>query len=235
LQTSSSQTVQVYTPITITSFTIAPPRLVLYVAQSVTLSWNAPGALNTSVTGLEGFTDTPLDAAYGESATISLVGIPRAPMTLTLYAQNTDTSAQQQLTVELISPQCNATSGDAALRASPNATDQVVATIPLGTTVVVDAQDPSGQWLRVQLPGGAHGWGERSAFTCASTFSVDDLYRETNVPTPRPQLTIVPTLSTAIAPTTTPQAGFVTPTRVPATIPPLPSPTLPQPTPTFAG
>lgn len=225
LQASTSQTVQVYTPISITSFTIDPPRLVLYVAQSVTLSWNAPGALNTTITGLEGFSDTPLDAAYGESASISLVGIPRAPMTLTLYAQNTDTSAQQQLTIELISPQCNATSGDAALRASPNATDQVVATIPLGTTIVVDAQDLSGQWLRVQLPGGAHGWGQRGAFTCASTFSVDDLYRETNVPTPRPQLTIVPTLSTLIAPTATPQPGTAPPTRVLPTLPPVPSPT----------
>ena len=237
LETSTSETVQVYTPITITHFTIDPPRLVLYVAQSITLDWSAPGALNTTVTGLENFTDTPLDAAYGESATISLVGIPRAPMTLTLHAQNTDTSTQQQLTVELISPQCNASSGDAALRASPNATDQVVATIPLGTTVVVDAQDPSGQWLRVQLPGGAHGWGERSAFTCASTFSVDDLYREMNIPTPRPQLTIVPTLNTAIAPTipASLQPGAATPTRAPETIPPLASPTLAPPATAFAG
>ncbi len=233
LQTSASETVQVFRPITITSFSIAPPRLVLYVAQSITLSWSAPGALSTSVTGLEGFSTTPLDAAYGETASVSLVGIPRGPMTLTLLAQNTDTSAQQALTVELISPQCNATSGDAALRASPSLADQVVATIPLGATVVVDAQDVLGQWLRVQLSGGAHGWGERSAFTCASTFSVDDLYRETNVATPLPQFTIVPTLNTAVAPTASPtqrpSPSPLPPTRAVATLmPPTLAPTTPS-------
>ena len=200
-QHSASQTVQVYQPVSISSFTIDPPRLTLYVAQTVNLAWNAPGATSTSITGLEDFEGTELEPSYGDSASISLIGIPRGPMNLTLVALNEDGVAQQQLNVEMISPQCNASTGDAALRASPNATDQVVATIPLGTTVVVDAQDNSGQWLRIQLPGGAHGWGQRATFTCASTFSVDDLYTELNVPTPAPQFTIVPTLSTGAAPT----------------------------------
>ena len=76
----------------------------------------------------------------------------------------------------------------------------MVATIPEGTTVVVDAQDAQSQWLRVQLSGGAHGWGERTAFTCADNFSVDDLYKELIVPTAQPEFTIVPTLITATEP-----------------------------------
>jgi hypothetical protein len=205
--------VQVFQPVSISSFTIDPPRLTLYVAQTVNLAWNAPGATSTSITGLENFEGTELDPSYGDSASISLIGIPRGPLNLTLVALNEDGVAQQQLNVEMISPQCNASEGDASLRASPNATDQVVATIPLGTTVVVDAQDVSGQWLRIQLPGGAHGWGQRSTFTCASTFSVDDLYKELNVPTPAPQFTIVPTLNTAVAPTRSAPAPTTAPTQ----------------------
>ncbi|MEP7290435.1 MAG: FHA domain-containing protein [Chloroflexota bacterium] len=222
LETSTSQTVQVFRPISVTRFSIDPPRLVLYVAQSITLSWAAPGALSTRITGLENFATTPLDAAYGEAASVSLVGIPTGSMNLILHAVNTDTQVEQPLTVEMISPQCNASSGDASLRGSPNSRDQVIATIPLGTTVIVDAQDATGQWLRVQLSGGVHGWGERAAFTCASTFSVDDLYRELNVPTPQPELTIIPTLNTATVPTASPTRLLTVPppTRAPATFSP---------------
>ena len=44
----------------------------------------------------------------------------RGPLTLTLTAQNDDTTVQQPLTVEMIAPQCSASSGDASLRASPD-------------------------------------------------------------------------------------------------------------------
>jgi hypothetical protein len=88
--------------------------------------------------------------------------------------------------------------------------------------VTVDAQDALGQWLRVQLAGGAHGWGERTAFTCAANFSVDDLYKELIVPTAPPAFTLVPTLSTAVTPT--PSQADATPTQSLAT------PTVPRPT-----
>lgn len=218
-QRSAAQTVQVFQPVTISSFTIDPPRLTLYVAQTVNLAWEAPGATSTSITGLENFEGTALEPAYGDSASISLIGIPRGTMNLTLFALNEDGVAQQPLNVEMISPQCNASAGDASLRASPDARAQVVATIPLGTTVVVDAQDVSGQWLRVQLPGGAHGWGQRATFTCASTFSVDDLYTELDVPTPAPQFTIVPTLSTGIPLTVSAPVPATVPSMIPRTLP----------------
>jgi predicted component of type VI protein secretion system len=216
-QRSATQLVQVFQPVAISSFSIDPPRLTLYVAQTVNIAWEAPGATSTSITGLENFEGAELEPSYGDSASISLVGIPRGPLNLTLVALNEDGVAQQPLNVEMISPQCNAVAGDAALRASPDARAQVVATIPLGATIVVDAQDVSGQWLRVQLPGGAHGWGQRATFICASTFSVDDLYRELNVPTLAPQFTIVPTLSTGVAGT---PAGLGTPAAPTASVAP---------------
>jgi hypothetical protein len=219
-QTETSETVQVFEPITLSYFTVDPPQMVLYVAQSMTISWGAPGAASTTVTGLENFTSTPLDPAYGESATVTVVGIPRGPLTLTLMAQNPDTAVQRPLTIEMITPQCTASDGDASLRASPDLRDQVVATIPQGTTIVVDAQDAQSQWLRVQLTGGAHGWGERTAFTCANTFSVDDLYKELIIPTAQPEFTIVATLSTPSVPTATPSA---TPTVRPTNTQPRPT------------
>ncbi len=231
-QRSDSAVVQVYQPVTISSFTIDPPRLMLYVAQTVNIAWSAPGATRTSITGLENFEGTELEPEYGESASISLIGIPRGAMNLTLVALNEDGVVQQPLTIEMISPQCNATTGDASLRAAPDASAQVVATIPLGTTIVVDAQDVSGQWLRVQLPGGAHGWGQRGTFTCASTFSVDDLYKELDVPTPAPQFTIVPTLNTVVAPTRSAPAPTAAPTQqTPATTQPTAAPATPTRTP----
>ncbi len=206
-QTEARETVEVYAPVSVDSFTITPERLVLYVAQTVTLDWNAPGATSTQITGLENFTSTPLDTTYGSTASVSVVGIPRAPLTLVLTAQNADTSIQQQLVVEMITPQCTATAGAVSLRASPDLTDQIVATIPDETTVVVDAQDALSQWLRVQLSGGAHGWGERTSFTCADTFSVDDLYKELIVPTARPEFTLVPSLAPSAVATAAPTAA----------------------------
>ncbi|MBI1258964.1 MAG: FHA domain-containing protein [Chloroflexi bacterium] len=224
-QTQASDTVQVFKPITITTFAINPPQVVLYVAQTITLDWNASGADTTTFSGLENFTSTPSQATYGASGSISVVGIPTGPLILTLNAQNKDTMVQQPLTVEMIAPQCSASNGDASLRASPDPLDQIIATIPQGTTVIVDAQDAQSQWLRVQLTGGAHGWGERTAFACADNFSVDDLYKALIVPTARPLFTIVPTLSTSI-PT------LAAATAVPTNKPPS---TLPNPTtaPTF--
>ncbi len=219
-QTQASETVQITQPITISAFKVDPTQVVLYVAQTITISWNAEGATSTSISGLDTFTSTPINATYGASASVSVAGVPTAPLTITLTAKNNDTSVQQPLTVQMITPQCTAAGGDAVLRASPMTSDQIVATIPQGTIVVVDAQDAQSQWLRVQLAGGAHGWGERANFTCADNFSVDDLAKAVT-PTVQPAFTIVPTLSTGIAPTATPlpSATLVRPTTAPTFTP----------------
>ncbi len=222
-QSEARETVEIYAPVTIESFTMTPQRLVLYVAQTVTFSWNAPGATTTQISGLDSFTIMPLDTTYGAAASVSVVGIPRAPLTLTLTAQNADTSIQQSLVVEMISPQCTTSNGSVALRATPDRDDQIVATIPEGTTVVVDAQDALSQWLRVQLSGGAHGWGERTAFTCANTFSIDDLYKELIIPTARPEFTIVPPLPTATIERVI-STGMPLPTGLPTFAPRTPVP-----------
>lgn len=201
-----SAMVEVFKPITISYLRVEPPQIVLYVVQPITVSWSAPGATTTTIGGLGDFSPPP-DPSYGEMGSYSAIGIPRSPLTLTLIGQNEDTTSQQVLQVETITPQCTAESGDVSLHASPDNSDQVVGTIPAGTTVVVDAQDALGQWLRVELPGAAHGWGERTAFTCADNFSVDDLYKELIVATARPEFTIVPTLATGIPLTASPGAA----------------------------
>ncbi|MEO8396199.1 MAG: SH3 domain-containing protein, partial [Chloroflexota bacterium] len=207
-QTEASATVQIFKPITVTAFSIDPPKLVLYVAQTLTINWDVSGADSINISGLESFSSTPIQAALDASGSAAVVGIPTGPLTLMLNAQNSDTNVQEPLTIEMIAPQCTASNGDASLRASPDLADQVIATIPQGTTVIVDAQDAQSQWLRVQLTGGAHGWGERTAFTCADTFSVDDLYKELLVPTARPVFTIVPTLSTPLPTLAAPTAAL---------------------------
>lgn len=197
-ETQASETVQVFKPIAVSTFTVTPQQLVLYVAQNLTISWNVDGATAVRLSGLENFTDTPLNSAYAPTGSVSVVGIPTGTITVTLTAQNEDTSIQQPITIDLISPQCTATQGDVLLYAAPDTAEQVVATISQGTTVTVDAQDAYSQWLRVQLSGGAHGWGQRTGFTCAKNFSVDDLYKELIVPTARPEFTVVPTLAPAV-------------------------------------
>jgi pSer/pThr/pTyr-binding forkhead associated (FHA) protein len=215
-QTQESAMVEVFKPITVSYFRIEPPRIVLYTVQTITVSWSAPGSNKTVISGFGDFSPLP-DPEYGNTGSYSAVGIPRGALTFTLMAQNEDTTSQQTLQVETIAPQCTAENGDVSLRASPDNADQVVATIPDGTTIIVDAQDALGQWLRVELTGGAHGWGERTAFTCADNFSVDDLYKELIVATARPDFTIVPTLTTAIPATGSPGAA---PTLAPTNRPP---------------
>ncbi len=218
-ETKASETVQVFKPIAISAFTVNPPQMVLYVAQNLTINWNVAGATAVRLSGLDNFTDTPLDAAYGPAGSVSVVGIPMGTITVTLTAQNEDTSIQQPLTIDLISPQCTATQGDVLLYAAPDTNEQVVATITQGTTVTVDAQDAYSQWLRVQLSGGAHGWGQRTGFVCANNFSVDDLYKELIVPTARPEFTLVPSLAPAVI------AGTPATAAPPPTLPPSPPPT----------
>ncbi|MBK8026882.1 MAG: FHA domain-containing protein [Chloroflexi bacterium] len=220
---------RVYVPLKVETFTYSPRPVVLYVAQTLTLDWNVSGAVVTRITGLENFTTGQLDTAFGATGSLTVAGIPTAPVTAVLFAEGDESQLETRLPVEVIAPQCSPLTADVPLRSLPDASGQVVGTIPRGTTVVVDAQDALGQWLRVQLSGGAHGWGERSAMSCADTFSPDDLIKElVNLP---PTLTL-PMPPTATRPTVVPTAGSgsfgaqVAPaqtTSAPLTPPPTPS------------
>ena len=67
---------------------------------------------------------------------------------------------QQQLVVNVISPECAPASGPVTLLAGPDPLHQVVGTVPRDALVIVDARDKTGDWLRVSgLTGGVAGWG----------------------------------------------------------------------------
>ncbi len=212
-QDTASQTVQVYRPMALEEFTVEPLRLVRYVVQPITVRWNVPGAVITQITGLETFSVTPIETAYeAEGEISSLVGIPTDAINVTLLAEDeVGNTLETTIPVEMVTPECAPSGESATLYLGPDVRQQVVGTVPAGASVVVDAQDESGQWLRAQLTGGISGWGPRSAFACASTFNVDDLRKEVNVPMlPTPTLTPVP-------PTVTPGAILVPTTATTAT------------------
>ncbi len=217
----ASQTIHVTRPMRIDLFTVNPPKLVRNVVQSLSISWDVPGAALIRITGLESFTTTPIDPSYPAKGSLnSVAGIAQNPLTLTLFGQDADGSTvQQAVTVDMVDPTCAPTSAAVPLRAGPSEQYQVVGTLPVGTQAIITAQDSSSQWLQVQLAGGTAGWGPRTAFTCADFFSVDNLRKELNVPTVTPTIEATPTVTgtTPAQPTQGPTATLgpqiaVTPT-----------------------
>ncbi|HLU08124.1 MAG TPA: SH3 domain-containing protein, partial [Oceanobacillus sp.] len=132
------------------------------------------------------------------TGTVSVAGyLDAESITVTLVAQAPDgETLEETLTLTTINPQCTART-NVNLYSGPTPQNQVVGTVESGQTVVVDARDQNGGWLRVQIGGGAHGWGERTQFTCADNFNVDDLQIDLNFPTPIPVPSDTPT-STSI-------------------------------------
>lgn len=208
-QAVATQTLYVYEPLGEGFFTTTPTQLVRYVVQTLDISWDIPGAVRTRLSGLEAFSNAPVEPSYGPQANLTgISGIPSQPFTLSLTAEDeVGQTRQQTLNIEVVNPECAASRSEVTLHAGPDARHQVVGTVPQGVAVVVDAQDGSGRWLRVQLPGGQSGWGERRQFTCSSLFNPDNLYKELNV------ATLTPPTSTQ-RPTAPP-----TPTRAPTATP----------------
>ncbi|MEO8606911.1 MAG: FHA domain-containing protein [Chloroflexota bacterium] len=212
-QANADQSVFVYRPLGEIVFTSEPAQLVRYVVQNLTVTWSVPGAVSSHLSGLESFSNTPTDASYGADGTISgIVGIPSEPVKLVLSAQDEVGNTQEKsLEIPVINPECMPASKIVTLYAGPDPRHQVVSTVQPGAIVVVDAQDSTGGWLRVQLPGGLFGWGAVAEFTCAQNFKVSDLYKELAVPTVPPP-TLPPTLTpTPTATATRPLAPTVTP------------------------
>jgi pSer/pThr/pTyr-binding forkhead associated (FHA) protein len=207
--TAETSTSVIVTPsLSVSYFTIEPPTLVRYVAQTMTLNWSVSGAITTRISGIEAFSSTPLQTDYGASGTVSVVGIPTTPLSLTITltaVSDTGEAVQQSIDVELIDPQCTASTGDVALYGAPDGRGQIVATIPQGTTVVIDGQDASSQWLRVRLSGGANGWGRIESLICENTFNMPDLLKILDIPTAMPEvvLTATPTPTPSATPTAT--------------------------------
>jgi hypothetical protein len=205
-QDSAFQQVFVYPPISVTTFTVSPPQLVRHVVQNLDIQWSVSGAVRTRLGGLDAFSQTPIQPSYGPDGSIKgVVGIANDPFTLTLYAEDESGNVQEtKLDVPVANPECQPRTKAITLYAGPDSRQQVVGTVPAGATVVVEAQDSSGRWLRAALPGGGSGWGALSDFKCASTFNVGDLYKELVVPTVPPATSSPPAATRTGAPTQAP-------------------------------
>lgn len=193
-----SQRVLIYPPLAVAQFEVTPPQLVRHVIGSVNIAWSVPGALSTQIMGLESFNSTPIVVDGSEGSVADLVGVASDPMTLVLIAQGIDgQTLQETFTINVVNPECRAARDNVTLYSGPSTAYQVVATVPRDTVIVVDAQDQSGQWLRVpNLSGGLVGWGMVSEFACNSNFSVAELIKDINV-TPLPPTAPPPTLTQA--------------------------------------
>jgi hypothetical protein len=226
---TANQMVYIYKPLGEFTLTAEPSQLVRYVVQNLALTWSVEGAVRTRITGLENFSSTPTDATFGPDGNLTgIIGIPADPLTITLYAQDeVGNTGQQSLEIPVINPECVPAGETTTLYAGPDTRNQVVSTVQSGAFVVVDAQDNSGQWLRVQLPGGLHGWGQVSAFTCAQNFNVADLQKEITVPTLMP--TSITPSGVPTAARTLPPPPLRTPTPRPAETPVLPLAVSPTP------
>ncbi len=206
--------VRIYEPIDSAeiTFNVNPPQMVRYVAQALNLTWDVPGAVYTRVTGLEDFNNLPVEAT-GPQGAAEVAGIPRDPLTVRLVAQDEVGNIHEETrTINVINPECAASTTDVTIYAGPDVRHQVIGTIFAGTSVVVNAQDVSGQWLRVLLPGEQSGWAHMAQLTCLDMFNIADLFKESNVPLLPPSPTPIPTLvPTAVPPITSTPAPSPTP------------------------
>ncbi|MFN8529539.1 MAG: FHA domain-containing protein [Anaerolineae bacterium] len=220
---SSSHTVTVSPSFQISEFRVEPPTVTRYSLQTLTLFWNVAGAVTASITGLEGFSTSPIDTGNAPSGSISVPGIWQSPLPLTinLMAQSgTGEIIQSTLTVETVPVMCTAQFGDVALYGGPDGRGQVLATIPNSSNVEVSGRDLGGAWLRVVLSGGAQGWGRAESLACGDSSVIGNLLIVPDVATAFPD-TGTPTLEpTAVLPPTgaspprfaTPRPNSVIPT-----------------------
>ena len=206
LQASREESVRIYEPITgIQTFSITPSQLVRYVVDSLSIQWNVPGAVRTQILGLENFTSTVLEVNGPSGDFEGVAGIARDPITVRLVAQDeVGNNYEQSMTINVVNPECTPAGEGVTLHAGPDIRHQVIGTVPQGDPVVVNAQDVTGEWLRVLLPGEQTGWGLRTDFVCAGNFDPVNLYKEVDVPplppSPTPTLTPTVTLTPTLAP-----------------------------------
>ncbi len=193
--------VNVYQPVTIETFSVTPAQLVRNVVSTLNVIWNAPGAIRTRISGLEDFTNAPLETEHGASAALSgISGIPDQPLTLVLVAEDAaGNTLEQRISIELVAPSCTAI-GAVPLREGPDERHQTIATVPNGTAVVIDARDASGGWLRTEIAG-TTGWARPEDFSCDGRFAIEDLRQEANIP---PTPTLTPTATSSPTPSITP-------------------------------
>lgn len=199
----ASVPVYIYREMVVENFMADPGNLVRYVVTTITVSWDVPGATTVEINGLEAFTNAPLEDVYGPSGTIPGVsGVASGPIILALRAEDAvGNVAEDTFTLTVSDAYCVANT-QVTLREGPNPNNQQIGTVPSGERVIVDAQDGGAGWLRVVLPSGVYGWGERGFFTCDEGFRVEELRAILDVPAPLPTMTatLVPTPTPTLAP-----------------------------------
>lgn len=217
--TTATQRVTILSPLTIQTFSVAPTSVVRNVFQTLTISYDVPGALNLSFSGLQGIALSPVPSPTGSSGTLNVDVIPTTDFSLQLNATGEfGGTAQQTLNISLVDPICTANI-DTSLYTLPSLTTNVVSSIVRGSSLVVSGRDQAGSWLQIVPPGlTINVWGRRADFTCENTFNVEDLRTVVidTLPSPSltltiaslsaPPLTVVPTTRTALPqlPTGTP-------------------------------
>lgn len=202
--TSESRTLRVYQSVGINSFTYTPQQVVRNVVQTITFTWDAPGATSTSLSTVPGF-----QTINRQTNSVQITGLARENFTVTLTAEDDFGNVQQQtINVQLVNPECTSNQDRVNLYLAPNNTLTPVNSIPRGTVMVVDGRDQSGQWLRITQSSGIPVWAQRVNFNCSTNFNVEDLVTvvvegnpPTNITPPLRTTTPVPAATVTTAPT----------------------------------
>jgi hypothetical protein len=225
--TSATQRVTVLPPLDIVTFAVEPSSVMRNVIQTLTITYDVPGAVNISISGLQGIAQSPIRIPGGSSGKITVPILPSEDFSVQINASGGfGESAQQTLNIELEDPTCTANT-NTSLYTSPSTAANVVSTVQQGSSLGVSGRDTLGGWLQIRPPGlNIAVWGERENFTCNSNFNVDDL--QTIVVTDLPQQTPSPApTSTTVAPPLTVVGTTRTPTPTASTpLPPTAIPTL---------
>jgi pSer/pThr/pTyr-binding forkhead associated (FHA) protein len=215
---SQNIVVNVLVPLAINTFEVAPTALIRNVVTSLNIGWDAVGAEEVAISGLEGFTNAPIPTNLAPVGTLEgISGYPSDPINVVLTAKDANgNSVAQTVSLEVSDATCTATR-DVALHDGPDIRFQQVSNVPANAIIAVVAQDQNSGWLRVGLPGDIAAWGPRDAFICSESFNLNDLRVEVNIPVlPSPSATMASPILVPTA-TLTPPATSVPATPAPAT------------------
>lgn len=212
--TQVEQIIRIIEPMTIVRFDVQPDPLMRNVTANLLLQWEVTYAKFVQINGLEALTGvTSLGRLQPIDTNDTVVGIPTGDLELTLYAEDEfGNSIEEPLSVMVVDPTCIPLDQTVILRDGPSDYNPQIALITEQMTVVVDARDQSGKWVRAQLSGGLRGWGAIDQLKCDERFDPADLRIELDVIAPPPTPTNTPVAT--VPPTTSPLTASVTPTPI---------------------
>jgi hypothetical protein len=203
----ASFSIQVDTPLLVSSFSAQPDAVLLYADQQITVTWSVPGAQSVRLFSGDIFSGTEDLPAQG-SATARMT-LLQPGLTIQLLATGMDgETTQAALTIDTTEPLC-APRADAQVFDAPGQTAQVIATFPALTSFIVEARTADGEWLRAPVTGGLKGWVQRALVDCQPPLDPMMLQVDGAAPTPPVPATPTPTAS----PSPTPSPTTPSPTR----------------------